>query len=565
MKLVVVGVLLAVVLMAGSAWADVNSIEAEINSYGLTSAKSENDTIITITNNGTDPLSKDASEVLNLGDITGLTIDWKANLTVAGGARPRKGVGMINFSGNGEFKLTEGTIEIVSADGWVDAIYASNGEPTVTIDGGTISSDRVQSTGINIGEDAQGTLILTNGSLNIPNGNMVFAKTMEVGATFSVLNGIAFIIDDMTATVYGQASTVTDSEVFFEKYDSDDLPSSISYVVNDDAEWTIDGVTGLPSEINVTIEVKKDSVMNLINNTHLEVKGTLIEDGTFNIDNTSSLTIKEGEISIGDGGELTNRGELINYGTINIKGTLENHGTLDNYGIVDPIDDISNKGRGVFNNYSNNSEEGYIGIKGEGKVTDMGKDVVDKLKNQKLGSVTEEGNARKSEVAKANVDEATIITLPVFKVEDVTSNAVITMTYTANNLNSIADKGYKIKDLIFVKLTENNGPVEFDRVNDPNNVKEGQFAVKESGSKTMPDLESAIKENTKYTFYFGIQDNDKFDWDTNPSSIVDPAGIAAKSRNDSGGGGGGCNTGAGYGLAGLLLLAGFVTRKYRKI
>ncbi|MDR1049096.1 MAG: hypothetical protein LBL51_05020 [Synergistaceae bacterium] len=105
-KLAVVGTVLAAALTAGSAWAQSAQDVADIvTAYGLAAAVSGN----TVTVTGS--VSKSASELLYLGDITGLVIDWKADLTVTGGRRPSKGVGMINFT-DGEFNLTDGTIQL---------------------------------------------------------------------------------------------------------------------------------------------------------------------------------------------------------------------------------------------------------------------------------------------------------------------------------------------------------------------------------------------------------------------------------------------------------------------
>jgi hypothetical protein len=90
---VCIAVFLAVCVMTwtGSAWADANSVESAITTLGLARKSGETGNTITVVNNSSDPLVKDATGnsdgyLLNLGDTSGLTIDWKANLTVTGEA-----------------------------------------------------------------------------------------------------------------------------------------------------------------------------------------------------------------------------------------------------------------------------------------------------------------------------------------------------------------------------------------------------------------------------------------------------------------------------------------------
>ena len=162
-----------------SSVANAEYVAQGIRNYGLTAAVSGN----TITVTGS--VEKDASDVLDLGDITGLEIDWKADLTVTGGRRPSKGIGMINFS-NGEFKLTGGTIEIASKSSWVSLIK-DNGSATITLDGGAVKSQLAGNNGISTYE---GTVIITRGDLNMPSGGAVIAGTLTVNDP-SVINGLA--------------------------------------------------------------------------------------------------------------------------------------------------------------------------------------------------------------------------------------------------------------------------------------------------------------------------------------------------------------------------------------
>jgi MYXO-CTERM domain-containing protein len=375
-KLAVVGAVLTAVFLAGSAWADVNSVKQAITNYGLTASDSGN--TITVTGN----VSKPASEVLDLGDITGLVIDWKADLTVTGGSRPYKGWGMINFS-NGSFNLTDGTIQLPSsANTWVDGIYAK-GNAIVTVNGGKVKGARAKDTGINV---EYGTLIINSGEMNIPCGNMLFAKNLTVNNP-SVLNGLACVGDvtDYTVTVYGHATTVPDSEVFYNKYDEgDELPDSISYVVPSGATWDIEEVTsdmtGLPTVAIVSMRVKNGGKINF-KNTNLTFKGAFdVEDG--------------GELNIGIAHGDTSR-------LTNVGGTASNHGTINIYGTLTNEDKLINGPTGIIHNHSNNTldnkgtltNNGTINNKDTGKITNTGR--IDNTN----GTITNEGTFQSVQTA----------------------------------------------------------------------------------------------------------------------------------------------------------------------
>jgi hypothetical protein len=349
MRLKVVSVCAVFVLMfAGSAWGDASDVAGIIDNYFNVPVTTISNVsgVDTITVSGT--VSKSADDVLYLGDITGLVIDWQADLSVeSSGNRPRKGVGMINFT-NGEFKLTSGTIQFPNSSlpnygsQWVDAIYA-NGNATVTVDGGKVIGHRATDTGINI---LNGKLVINGGEITIPRGNMLIAETLIVN-DHDALNGLAFVgdVSNYTATVYGHATTVPASEVLDEDYD--DPPTSISYIVRDGAAWDIEGIqadmTAIPSLNIVKTTVESGGTLNLIN-TDWTFKGyfDIRQNGTLNVGtapgDTSRLTNLEGtatnEGTINIYGTLTNLDKVINKGTINnySGNTLDNKGTLINSG-----------------------------------------------------------------------------------------------------------------------------------------------------------------------------------------------------------------------------------------
>jgi hypothetical protein len=100
------------VMLAGSAWADETSVVTAITEFGLARKADETGNTITIVNASENLLEKNVSSLtdyclLDLGDITGITIDWKANLTVTGellNIDPDDGFEVIKFS-NGMFNL----------------------------------------------------------------------------------------------------------------------------------------------------------------------------------------------------------------------------------------------------------------------------------------------------------------------------------------------------------------------------------------------------------------------------------------------------------------------------
>jgi hypothetical protein len=178
-----------------------------------------------------------------------------------------------------------------------------------------------------------------------------------------------------TLTVYGHAIAVKDSEIFPEKYDEgDNLPESVSYVVPDGAGWDIEGVTSdmtaLPTVANVKMTVKSGGTLNLVKNTHLKFKGSLIveEGGILYVDETSSLEIVSGTAIInGNGSVAANRSARAaaldpNNGVLNNSGKLSilAGSTLTNAGI------INNKSTGTITN------KGTIDNEATGKITNTG-------------------------------------------------------------------------------------------------------------------------------------------------------------------------------------------------
>jgi hypothetical protein len=317
MKSAVICVLLAAMFITGSAWADVASVKQAITNYGLTASDSGN--TITVTGN----VSKLVSEVLDLGNISGLTIDWKANLTVTGGSHPDSDepMGMISFTG-GTFNLSGGTMQAPSSLELIGII--ARGDAVVRVNGGVIKSSASGSHGIY----AESGMIIDSGEINIPRGTAVRVwKNLTVNNP-SVLTGFAYVGDLVkhTVTVYGHAITDADSEDFYDYYEGDDfVPDSFSYVVSSGAVWDIEGLKmdliDVPIVATYKITVKNGGKLNF-KNAEMKFKGSfhVEQDGELNIG------VAQGDISH----LSTTGGTSTNDGTINIHGKLTNEGTLSN-------------------------------------------------------------------------------------------------------------------------------------------------------------------------------------------------------------------------------------------
>jgi hypothetical protein len=82
-NLAVVGVVLAVVFLASSTWAGEAEVVAAINNVGLSRASAESGNTITVEGNvpnATFTGISGGAYWLDLGDISGLTINWKAKV-----------------------------------------------------------------------------------------------------------------------------------------------------------------------------------------------------------------------------------------------------------------------------------------------------------------------------------------------------------------------------------------------------------------------------------------------------------------------------------------------------
>ncbi|GHV47460.1 hypothetical protein FACS1894204_10870 [Synergistales bacterium] len=370
-------------VLAGSARADVDSVKQAIEAYGLIADVSGNKITVTGT------VAKQFDQGLELLDISGLVIDWRANLTVTGDLGtddpdfvPEEGTlihhfipCMIGFS-NGTFIMSDGKIQIsVSGDGETNAIQAG-GSAAVTLAGGELKGDRAEDIGINMERASSGASVtIESGKIDVPRGQAILAsETTKITITASdpnaVINGMIVGFDgaDATATAYGHAIAVDTHNVFNFDGEDDEFPE-ITYKVNNGATWDIDGITSdmtvIPNVDIVTMKVGSGGTLNF-KNTNMKFKGKfdVEESGVLNVGvalgDTSVLTNVDGTAAnhgtINIYGTLTNLDKLINDGTINnySANTLDNQGTLTNNGI------INNKSTGKIKNTGTISNEGTI-------------------------------------------------------------------------------------------------------------------------------------------------------------------------------------------------------------
>jgi hypothetical protein len=390
MKLVVVGALLAVLLLAGSVWADEDAVTQAINNYNNTNgtnlATSGTGTGFTI--NGT---ADGVTKTLDLGDISGLTINWQATLTGEGEPQwddvdnktHRRYLLRMKASEElaGTLNIIDGKIENTGPTangqgGWYYAVSAYTNVDVNVSEGGYIGVTVANGAALQNfsdkntdGRGTPGTITVTGGTILAPTGTAIAAGNLVLENT-SGITGVVIAVDFVDSSglcsVYGETKTSRDSEVFFDKYDpsEDDglLPDSMSYVAKNGAKWTIEGVscdmTDLSSEgINVTMKTEGNGTINFQNTD-------LTFEGTFNVSQNGVLNVG---VAPGDRSHLTHRvGTATNDGTINIYGTLTNLDRVINNGIINNYSGKTLDNRGTL---ENNKE---INNRASGKITSTG-------------------------------------------------------------------------------------------------------------------------------------------------------------------------------------------------
>jgi hypothetical protein len=363
MKLAVISALLAVMFITGSAWADEASAVKAITDFGLARKSGETGSTITIVNASENPLRKDLSSLtedewadkwgdewedewlLNLGDITGITIDWKANLTIIGELNPVYGdsIHVILFE-NGAFKLTGGTIDAQTTGIGGANVIVPLGDSTVTVDGGAVKGTG-ESMGI-FAEYVGAKVIVERGEVNYPNGYAILAHDLIVNDP-SVITGMTFVKDgsdvDLSADIYGNTYT----EPPFSPFDE---YSTFVFTVKNGATWTVKP-TAFNHDFSRPIEIKLLTEGN--GKLIISGDGTMDIRGTLTYEGDGELTFSSGS-SLNIHGTLTNKGRFTNRGTIRnySKNTLNNAGTLTNRGTIENTADGQITNTGTIDNAS---------------------------------------------------------------------------------------------------------------------------------------------------------------------------------------------------------------------
>ena len=111
-------------------------------------------------------------------------------------------------------------------------------------------------------------------------------------------------------------------------------------------------------------------------------------------------------------------------------------------------------------------------------------------------------------------------------------------------------------------MLSDNSSIEFPYNDSAQGNPDGYWWLTDNNNTTLAS-DAALSANTTYTVHFVIQDNGKFDTDTDADEITDPqvliqsATPTPTSSSDGGGGSGGCifSPDAGFGAEWLLLLA----------
>jgi small nuclear ribonucleoprotein (snRNP)-like protein len=393
MRVVVAVLLTACVMMwAGSAWADqVDEVVDAINNYGSKGLKAVvNGKTISVTGNETNVV-----KTLNLGDISGLTIEWNATLTCSNGEAL---VGTINSNSNamnlilmsassaeGVFNIKSGTISLANGrdpspesynSSWPRMIKSENVH--VIVDGGRMELALVEGCAIS----NEGKITINGGTVHAPYGEALGATTIELN-DISGLTGLVFFekedgnIDKVDLYDKYIACTEDSAQVGGDPDEWD----GVIMTVKSGAEWKVDVPIDVSSVFSIVIEPGGSIVVP--ENKKFELKGVL---------RTSTAAAGNGVLK--NSGTFT----VHSTGKIDNEGTVINDGTIDIYGTVTNLDEVVNNGK--INNYSSNTlnnrgtltNNGDINNTSDGKITNSGI-----IANTDTGTITNKGNVENSD------------------------------------------------------------------------------------------------------------------------------------------------------------------------
>ena len=345
------------VTVAGSAWANVDAVIHAVNAYngnsggtGSLSASSSGSTV-TITGAITG-----ANRKLDLGNISGLRIDWKATLTGIGGTQDnRRYLLMMNASevSPGYFDVTGGMIENTgpnenASGGWYYVISAFT-RVNVTISGGYVrvaekNAEAIQMSSDKItgGTGTPGEVVVKGGEVSAPNGVAIVGKTTLItpGKITGVVLSMTPDFRNISLDAYGNATTYAESTILpAPNLDWDKIPS--------DAKWTCTAKSGSVWRWNVPnvyfdkideITIEPDAEIIIENGCRVSMNGSIniktaqTEPQTTVFSEQATSSIINGILRIYGNLEITRDGRVINGGTIlnYSTGTIINEGKIEN-------------------------------------------------------------------------------------------------------------------------------------------------------------------------------------------------------------------------------------------
>jgi hypothetical protein len=308
MRLKLVSVLAVfMVMLAGSAWADEAGVVTAITSYGLSRQGGENGDTITVEGS-----KLDATSQLDLGDISDLTINWKAKITreVSTVSPGKDHIQLINVWGTGTFNIeSEAELKVPGTENNMRHVYlirALEGGPsgsesvTINVNGGTLEAIMPNATAIDDDNFDHPPIIKINGgTINVPDGNAAVGNVTVINAA----NVTGTVIDknsiwsNWSVELYGNCSVQT----IFEDDEKDEMNiRNISWRIMPSATATVKAGTTWSIRDSWTLQ----------NDGTLDIYGTLINFDKF---------INEGTINNYSGNTVDNRGRWINRSTINNK------------------------------------------------------------------------------------------------------------------------------------------------------------------------------------------------------------------------------------------------------
>jgi uncharacterized membrane protein YgcG len=494
---------------------------------------------------------------------------------------------LVKLSGNGTLKITGGFIKLPDTyNRWITA-FLPGSDVNVEMSGGTIQGCRSKDCAISVDTEVGsklGKLTISGGKIDVPNS--FYAVASEVTTAIdapSAINGIVLTLNtDGTYkfTVYGHVTTTGKFEEF---YEDEDVRNS-SYVVSSGATWNIEEVqsdmTAFMASVDMTVE--SGGTLN-VKNTQFKCKGTFTveQGGEFIIDDTSTWEFAEGTA---DNDNDHNGGSDSGGGGGNGSG---NNGGSDSGGSGSGSDNDNDSGSDSDNDGGggNDIAEGLGGI----ALTLMTPDEVDTVKEEaKIHLAANDLEVKGAEPASLsannkidndNIDKA-LVSSAIAVSQHITRGGVVVL---GKNLGlPLKDKSLAGEDISaatsFNDLKDKYSVMKYFPNGSRDDLLEryGDALFAYDSAEKMVKFKKTIIVADKQTpsggadFIsgpYGVKLTDKylyvFDGNEN-GTAQDPITLQAKSsgsRSNNSSSNGGCS--AGYGLFGLLL-AGLVTRKYRK-